>query len=279
MWNYFYNGSIRKYIIMFGNMFNDIKVVRSNNAGEVVQTLPVPIAYGPAEKYLTRLTADPGLNREVAIQLPRLSFEMLNMTYAPNRSLNKTLRNTVLGTGDNTRQSQYTPVAYDFNMVLSGMFANNEDAVQVAEQIAPFFRPEWTQSLKLIPEMRTYYDVATVLNSVNIEDTYESDFQSRRAIIYTWDFTVKGYMFGPISNKGIIKRTVIDMVAQDSDNPIAEQVGPHHKITLTPGLTANGEPTTNPDNSVALHSISEDDDWGYAFDREDYFDGIDRHEH
>jgi hypothetical protein len=204
---------------------------------------------------------------------------MLNMTYAPNRSLNKTLRNTVLGTGDNTRQSQYTPVPYDFNMVLSGMFANNEDAVQVAEQIAPFFRPEWTQSLKLIPEMGTYYDVATVLNSVNIEDTYESDFQSRRAIIYTWDFTVKGYMFGPISNKGIIKRTVIDMVAQDSDNPIAEQIGPHRKITLTPGLTANGEPTTDPDNSVALHSISEDDDWGYAFDREDYFDGIDRHEH
>ena len=275
---HFYNGIIRKYIIMFGRMFNDIDVVRYNN-GNAEQTIRVPIAYGPSEKWLTRLDEDPGLNKSVAIQLPRLGFEMISMNYDPSRALNKMTKSSSPSTYTNSVSSQYTPVPYNFNISLTGMFSFQEDAVQVAEQIIPFFRPEWTMSLKLLDSIPDYYDIPTVLNNMSMEDTYESDFMSRRAIIYTWDFTVKGYLFGPVRNKGVIKRTVIDISNNSTADPIGTEVGPDKKITLTPGLLANGSPTSNTSASVPLANISANSNWGYAFENEDYFDGKNRHEH
>ena len=275
---HFYNGIIRKYIIMFGRMFNDIDVVRYNGS-EAVQTIRVPIAYGPSEKWLTRLDEDAGLNKEVAVQLPRLGFELTSMTYDPTRALNKMQKSTAASTYTNTVSTQYTPVPYNFNITLTGMFSFQEDAVQVTEQIIPFFRPEWTMSLKLLDSIPDYYDVPTVLNNMSMEDTYDSDFLSRRAIIYTWDFTVKGYLFGPVRNKGVIKRAVIDMAVNDTADPIGTEVGPDKKITLTPGLTSANTPTSNTAASVALSEIRENDNWGYAFENEDFFDGINRHEH
>jgi hypothetical protein len=146
----YYHGVLRKYVIMFGNMFNDIDVVRYNNAGTAVQTIRVPIAYGPREKFLARLRADPNLDRDVAIQLPRLSFEMTNVSYAPERGLNKLVRNVGISTDNNKLRSIWTPTPYDIDFTLHGMFANQEDAVQVVEQILPFFRPEWTHTLQLV---------------------------------------------------------------------------------------------------------------------------------
>lgn len=280
MFGHSYNhGAIRKYIIMFGNMFNDINVVRYNNSGQAIQAIRVPIAYGPREKFLARLDQDPTLSRQVAIQLPRLSFEITNMSYSPNRALNKLVKSTAISSGTNTLRTQYTPVPYDINIQLSGMFANNEDAVQVVEQILPFFRPEWTNSVKIIPEMGDYYDVPTVLNSMSIEDTYDSDYQTRRAIIYTFDFTVKGYIFGPVSNRGVIKRTLVDITNNANGDPIGTETGPQKKLILTPGLLANGQPTSNSSASVAVSSINANSNYGYAFDSYDYFDGVNRHEH
>lgn len=277
--NSFYHGVIRKYIIMFGNMFNDIDISRFNNSGTAVQTIRVPIAYGPREKFLARLNQDPNLNREVSIQLPRLSFEITSMNYAPDRSLNKLQRNTALGDSGDSLRSQYTPVPYDINMSLYGMFDNNEDAVQVVEQILPFFRPEWTNSVKLIPEMSEYIDVPTVLTDMSIEDTYDADFQSRRAIIYTWNFTVKGLIYGPVSKKGVIKRTIIDITSQDSNTEIGTEAGPHRRTILTPGMYANGTPTANSSASISTSSINANNNWTYAFDDFDYFDGENRHNH
>lgn len=260
---------------MFGNMFNDIDVVRYNNASTAVQTTRVPIAYGPREKFLARLRADPGLDRDVAIQLPRLAFEMTNVTYAPERGLNKLTRNVGIRVGDNnTLRSIWTPTPYDIDFSLYGMFANQEDAVQVVEQILPFFRPEWTHTLTLVPEVGDKYDIPTVLQDMSIEDTYEADFQTRRAILYTFNFKVKGYLFGPTTNKGVIKRTIIDLSA----NSI---VGTPNNVRLDiqPGLLANGSPTTNATASIATTSISANSDYGYTFEKEDYFDGVDRHQH
>jgi hypothetical protein len=278
-WQYFYNGVTRKYIIMFGNMFNDIRVVRNNSAGTPVQTIGVPIAYGPVESFLQRINSDSNIDREIAIQLPRLSFELINMNYAPERTLNKMNKNTNIGSSASSVRAQYSPIPYDFQIALYGMFSNNEDAVQVNEQILPFFRPEWTSSLKLIPAIGDYYDIPTVFNDMSIEDTYENDFVTRRAIIYTWNFTIKGYLFGPVSNRGVIKRTIIDMVAQQSNNAIDTEIGPHHKIILTPGQYANGSPTANSAASISYQNISANSTWGYAFDRYDYFDGVNRHNH
>jgi hypothetical protein len=255
MFGHNYNhGAIRKYVIMFGNMFNDIDIVRRDNSGNKIQTLRVPIAYGPKEKYLARLRQDPSLDREFAIQLPRLSFEISDMSYASERSLNKLVRNTSSGSNSNTLNSQYTPVPYDLTFSLSGMFEHQEDAVQVVEQILPFFRPEWTNSVKIVDEMDDYYDIPTVLTNLTIEDTYEADFQTRRAIIYNFTFIVKGYIFGPVSNKGIIRRSLVDISA--------------NSVVGSPFNTR-----------VTGNAIGDTIEEGLSFETENFFDGIDRHEH
>ena len=275
----FYHGALRKYVIMFGNMFNDITLDRFDANGNSVQSIRVPIAYGPAEKYLTRIAGDPGRDTKAAIQLPRMAFEITGFNYDATRKLNRLTKNVAIGTGDNSLRSQFTPVPYDIEFSLYAMFANNEDAVQCTEQILPFFTPEFTHSVKLVPEMGQYFDIPTILTGVSFEDTYDSSFQERRAIIYTFTFTVKGLLFGPVTDKGVIRRTKIDLTIP-STNTASQGIGtggPNSKITLTPGLLANGSPTTNSAASVAISQINANSNYGYAFDQENFFDGVDRH--
>lgn len=264
----FYHESIRKYIIMFGNMFNDIDVVRYDNSGAVSRVIRVPIAYGPRDKFLSRIATDPNLDREIAIQLPRLAFEMTQISYDGTRALNKLTRNVNLGTDENRLRSQYTPVPYNIDITLHAMFRYNEDAVQVIEQIIPFFRPEWTNSIKLVPEIGDYYDVPTILNSVSMEDNYDSDFETRRTIIHTLEFTIKGYIFGPVTNKGAITRTNVNFKSDIPANTATVE-----RSVLVPGLTDNGLPTSNVAASVARSQISANSDYGFAFDKEDFFNG------
>ena len=271
-----YHSAIRKYIIMFGNMFNDIDVVRFNKAGESVQQLRVPIAYGPKEKFLIKLRTDPDGRREIAMVLPRLSFELTSMNYAPERVLNRTHKQLGIGGGNNSLRQTFTPAPYDLDMTLYAMFANQEDAVQVVEQILPYFRPEWTNSVKIVPELDTYVDIPTIYTGMTIEDTYDGDFDTRRAIIYTFTFKIKGYLFGPVTNKGIIRRTLVNtfnpqantatsnVVIRSSDTKL-------QTLTLTPGLLANGQPTANSSASIPISQISANSNYGFAFDREDFF--------
>ena len=271
-----YQSAIRKYIIMFGNMFNDIDFVRFNKAGESVQQLRVPIAYGPKEKFLIKLRTDPDGRREIAMVLPRLSFELTSMNYAPERVLNRTHKQLGIGGGNNSLRQTFTPAPYDLDMTLYAMFANQEDAVQVVEQILPYFRPEWTNSVKIVPELDTYVDIPTIYTGMTIEDTYDGDFDTRRAIIYTFTFKIKGYLFGPVPNKGIIRRTLVNtfnpqantatsnVVIRSSDTKL-------QTLTLTPGLLANGQPTANSTASIPISQISANSNYGFAFDREDFF--------
>ena len=261
---------------MFGNMFNDIDVVRFNSAGDNVQQLRVPIAYGPREKFLAKLRTDPDGRREIAMVLPRLSFELTSMNYAPDRVLNRTHKQLGIGGGNNSLRKTFTPAPYDLDMSLYGMFANQEDAVQVVEQILPYFRPEWTNSVKIVPELDTFVDVPTILNGMTIEDSYDGDFEQRRAIIYTFTFKIKGYLFGPVTNKGIIRRTLVNtfnpqantatgnIIINTSDTKL-------QTTTLTPGLLANGQPTSNSSASIPIERISANTNYGFAFDREDFF--------
>jgi len=265
-----YHSAIRKYIIMFGNMFNDISVVRTNSSGVAVQTLTVPIAYGPKEKFLARLRQDPDLGRGVATTLPRLSFEITGFNYDSARAMNKQNRITSIGSGNNTLRSGWAPAPYNIDISLYGMFASNEDAVQVVEQILPYFRPEWTNSVKIVPSLGIYVDVPTIMTGMQLEDTYEADFQTRRAIIYTFNFTVKGYIYGPVTNKGLITRTKVDLHLQPTANTEAYEA---ERITLTPGLLANGSPTSNTSASVARSAINANSNYGFAFDTENFFTG------
>jgi len=273
-----YHSAIRKYIIMFGNMFNDIDVVRFNNAGDAVQTLRVPIAYGPKEKFLARLRQDPDISPSVSTTLPRLSFEITGFNYDPARQMNKQNRITSIGSGNNSLRSGFAPSPYNIDVSLYGMFANNEDAVQVVEQILPYFRPEWTNSVKIVPSLGIYVDVPTVLQGMTMEDTYEADFQTRRAIIYTFNFTVKGYIYGPVTNKGLITRTKVDFhipTANTATGNVIVNTSDFEveRVTLTPGLLANGSPTANSSASVNRSAISANSTYGFAFDTDNFFTG------
>lgn len=267
-------------------MFNDIDISRFDSNGNVVKTIRVPIAYSPKDRYLARLRQDPGLDKEVAIQLPRLGFEMINVTPATNRGVNKLNRNISLAstTNNNSLVSQFSPIPVDIEMSLYGMYSFNEDAVQVTEQILPFFRPEFTHSVKLVAAMNEYFDVPTVFNGMSIEDGFESDFQARRTIIHTYNFTIKGYIFGPTTKRGIINRADIDISIPTANTTQGAVItnpneGPNVTMRIQPGLLANGSPTTNSTASVAITQIGADDDYGIAIDKFEYFDGLDRHDH
>ena len=270
----YYNQVIRRYVVMFGTLFNDIIVQRFNKAGQRIQALKVPIAYGPKEKFLVRITQDPELTNQSQVSLPRMGFEMTGMSYMPERKLSSTQRrvNTVGTTGSNNSiKAVYTPVPYDFNFSLSVFVKNADDGVQILEQILPFFTPEWTTTLKIIPEMNIKHDVPTVLQSVTTEDAYDGDFETRRSLIYNLDFLVKGYIYGPVKKSGIIKRTMVDFI--NSANTSLQQGTRIEKITITPGLDANGNPTANSAQSISIDNISANDNYGFAIDYETDLDG------
>jgi|TARA_R110002153_G_scaffold117348_1_gene261365 hypothetical protein len=257
--NSFYHGTLRKYVIVFGNMFNGIYLQRLNQSDTVVQTLKVPIAYGPKEKFLVRLAQDPNLDQDVAISLPRIGFEMMGISYAANRKLTSTQQNvSVSSTDTGALSTQYIPVPYDIQFRLSIFVKNADDGTQILEQILPYFQPEWTNNIKLIPGMDLTYDVPCILTDVSVQDAYEGDFSTRRTLMWDLNFTMKGYVFGPTSTNGIIKRASIDAHA---DLP---RSSPSERITVEPGLTSTGLPTSNSALSVPVQEISADDDYGFA---------------
>jgi hypothetical protein len=180
-------------------MFNDIEISRKTG-NTTTQRMKVPINYAPMQKILARL--DQNLqNNAPAITLPRMSFEMTGMTYAPDRKLTSVTKLVRASAADGTMTTMFSPAPYDIEFQLNIMTKYNEDGTKIVEQILPFFKPDCTVSVKLIDELNTYFDIPIILNSVSQEDTYEGDFESRRALIWTLNFTMKGYFFGPVSSK------------------------------------------------------------------------------
>ena len=250
-----YHESLRRYVIVFGTMFNNVVVSRRDNTGTVQKRIKVPITYSPKDKLLARVETDPQLNNPVAMTLPRMGFEMSGMTYSPERKLNTIQKFTVPDPDDvNRKLSTFAPVPYDMNFQLNIMVKSAEDGTQILEQILPFFTPEWTNSVRLVDDLDIFMDVPLVITSVTSEDAYDGDFETRRALIWTLDFIMKGYLFGPLAKKKIIKFTQSNFTIDGFDEPI-------EVMEVYPGLTANGEPTTNPDIAVAPTTVEITDNW------------------
>lgn len=202
---YFYHSHIRKTVAVFGTLFNDISVHRKDASGGVISYVKVPLSYGPKQKFLTRLFEEPDLNApEVAIRLPRMSFEITGMQYDTSVKLNK--MNTLAKPDIHGQNTIRNPVPYILNFQLSVYAKNQDDALQVVEQILPMFNPEYVVTLKEIPELDIKRDIPIVLQSVTYSDDYEGDFTSRRVLIYTLEFTMKTFFYGPIKqNQAVIK--------------------------------------------------------------------------
>ena len=222
----FYHETMRKVVVAFGTMFNDINLVRKNNAGEVTQTMKVPLAYGPKQKWLARLREDPNLTKKVAVTLPRIGFEIQNISYDPSRKLNsiQKLKKVNSSTQGKTMSQQFMPVPYNMDFQMAIMAKNSDDALQIVEQILPFFQPDYTVTLNDNTAMGTTRDVPIVLTNVGYEDNYESDMITRRAIIYTLDFTAKFYLYGPVTDQKVIKTVQVDQYTDSKVNaPKREQ--------------------------------------------------------
>ena len=215
----FYHETMRKVVVAFGTMFNNIQLVRTNNAGEVTQTMKVPLAYGPKNKWLARLREAPNLTKKVAVTLPRIGFEINNISYDAPRKLNSIQKFKKVNSSSDgkTMSQQFMPVPYNMDFELFVMAKNSDDALQIVEQILPFFQPDYTVTLNDNSTMGTTRDVPIVLTNVGYEDSYEGDFVTRRSIIYTLSFTAKFYLYGPVTDQKVIKTVQVD---QYTDMPV-----------------------------------------------------------
>ena len=213
MFEYFYNEILRKTIISFGTLFNGITIKQEGSE------IRVPLAYGPTQKFLARLTQTPDLNKATAITLPRMSFEFTGLTYDPSRKVTTTQQIVVQDPDSNADiKKVFMPVPYNMQFELAIMCKLNDDALQITEQILPYFQPAYNLSVQLVSGIKEKRDIPIVLENVTFQDDYEGDFDTRRVLLYTLRFTAKTYLFGPVSSatKDIIKKTTVSYLAGGS---------------------------------------------------------------
>ena len=206
---YFYHQTSRKMVVAFGSLFNNIEVRRTDSSNAVVEVIKIPLSYGPKDKMLVRISSDPNLNPKVALTVPRMGFELTSMTYDGARKLNTMNRNVKKGTTG--LKIQFHPVPYNWDFSLYIFVKNAEDGTQILEQILPYFTPEFTVTMALVSSMGEKRDIPLVLNSVTSEDTYEGDFATRRSIIWTLSFLMKGFLYPSITdNAKVITTSQVD---------------------------------------------------------------------
>ena len=231
----FYHETIRKVVVAFGSMFNDIHLVRKDNSGNVTQSMKVPLAYGPRQKFLARLREDADLTKQVAVTLPRIGFEIAGVSYDPARKLNRVQKfKKVKGSKAQQLDTQYMPVPYNIEFSLYIMAKQSDDALQIVEQILPYFQPDYTVTLIESTTMDTKRDIPIVLESVNYDDSYTGQITTMRRITYTLKFTAKIYVYGPITTSAVIKKVGADLY-EDTDTATSSR---KERVTVTPNPTS-----------------------------------------
>ena len=234
--NRFYNQSFRKLIVAFGQIFNNIVIQRTNSTGGVTARITVPLAYAPKEKFLVRLDQQSNLeSREFATSLPRMGFEITGLSYDSSRKLTRVQKYSKVKTNESGEKMNfnYTPVPYNITMNLYIFTATAEDGLQIVEQILPYFQPDYTVTINAVPDLNIKRDIPIVIGNITYEDTYDGAFTTRRAVIYTISFTAKTYLFGPMSNQGVIKEVRAD-IGTDTTSPLTRE----ERIVIVPNPTS-----------------------------------------
>lgn len=238
MFSYFYNEVLKRTVIGFGTLFNNISIKHVADDGSTVSVMKIPLAYGPTQKFLARIEQNPNLNKPTQVTLPRISFEFTGLTYDPTRKVSQTQTFITKKTNDATSiKKMYMPVPYNMEFELNIMTKLNDDALQIVEQILPYFQPSYNITINLAGEIGEKRDIPIVLDSVTFTDDYEGDYSTRRVLIYTLSFTAKTYLFGPVPDQtaGIIKKATLDyMTSVDTKNPRREL-----RYSVTPRATQN----------------------------------------
>jgi hypothetical protein len=218
----FYHQTIRKYVAVFGTLFNDINIERKNSSGTVVERLKVPLAYGPKQKWLLAIQDTTADRKVVATRTPRMGFAMTGVTYDSARKLNTIGRNVAANTSSTTTNmiTMYNPVPYNFDFELFILVKNAEDGTQILEQILPFFTPEFTVTVNTIPDMNIKADVPITLNSSSVADEYEGDLSARRTITWTLSFSLKGFIYPNVTSGQVIKSIEVNFRIPGGDKEI-----------------------------------------------------------
>lgn len=207
---YFYNEIIRKTVTAFGTLFNNIEIRHKDKNEQTFSTTKVPLNYGPIQKFLARTEQQPELPSQLAVTLPRMSFEMVSIEYDQSRK-SSVIQTFKSPTGPRTLSKTYLPVPYNIGFQLNIACKLQDDALQIIEQILPYFQPAFNVTIDLVKGINEKRDIPFILNSITFSDDYEGDFSQRRFIVYTLSFTAKTYLFGPVisdNNKLIEKITI-----------------------------------------------------------------------
>jgi hypothetical protein len=265
MFKPFYFDLFRKYIILFGTLFNNIRITRTDSAGNITMLERVPLGYGPKDKMLARVVQDPNIDRPTATYpLPMISFEMSSFAYDGTRKLQTVNRIAHNNASDSTQRSyDYVPVPYNIGFKLSILCKNAEDGTKIVEQILPYFTPDWTVTAIIIPEMDIKHDIPIVLTNVGLDDVYDGEFKDRRSMVWTLDFILKGYLYGPVRTSKVIKYSNTNIYIPEDITNIAN-TDKSATIHIQPGLTANGLPTSNSSLSIPVDQILATDDYGFV---------------
>jgi hypothetical protein len=234
----FYHSSIRKAVVAFGNLFNNIFIDRSDQNGNVVQTLKVPLMYAPRQKFLARIDAisDSQTRSDIQVILPRMAFEMLSIQYDPSRRVSLIQQNRAVNNTNTTVNNQYAPSPYNIQMALYAYVKNQDDGLQIIEQILPYFNPDFNLTINAIPQLGIKNDLPIVLDDIQYQDDYEGDFEQRRAIIWTLNFTLKLNFYGPINRQGIIKSVNVNTF---SNEELSNQITSYN-VTVDPTNATQG---------------------------------------
>jgi hypothetical protein len=272
---FFNHDIIRIYTEVFGNLFNDIYVEKRAANGARKGHQLVPIQYGPIAKHVALDERNP-ITTQVQVQLPRMAYQLGNIEYRQNSKTSPLNRNTKQSSVSSMKYS-YAEVPWDLNYTLYIYAKTFEDASQIVSQILPYFQPDFTPTVNLIPELDLKFDTKVTLLGVDIGDEFEGGTDEPRMIQWTLTFKVQGYFLGPISTQGIIKRVLVDLIPVPGADPITEddlsKYGRAERITIIPGLTSDGHPTANSAATIPYNQIEPTDDYGIITELDTFDDG------
>ena len=255
----FYHSHVRKAIIAFGTIFNDINIERKNSSGAVAQTLRVPLAYSTKQKFLTRIArvADTSTRGEVALTLPRMGFEINGLNYDPGRKVAPINRTRVVGEGDdtNTVRSVFASAPWNMDLALYIFAKNQNDGLNIIEQILPYFNPDFNVTINDLPEMGIKRDLKITLDNVNYEDEYEGEYANRLSVIWTLNFTMRLNFYSHVNNVDVIKKAVADIFS-DPTMSIDKQALAANRGRLT--VSVNPTSATPADEYSFLEEFDEE---------------------
>jgi len=266
---YYYHQIFRKSIIAFGTIFNNIIVKRKQpgvdkpTGKDAIEAYKVPIQYGPYQKYLAIIESEPNPERQsYQISLPRMSFEIKGLNYDGSRKLtpttfSRTIPNKGAEKDKGVQYSQYLPVPYNLDIELSILAKNQDDGLQIIEQILPCFHPALNVSIEIIDVTHEERDIAVVLNGVGYNDDYEGDYTQRRTLIWTLNFTVKTYLFGPVDITKDIRKITLDYRTDVVSRPTEVRYTAEAQSTLEPPVPRDEIDPLKPETYKVVESYSD----------------------